>query len=63
MTKVYTAKELAQMARARGRPVTTGYIRRLCRDRRIPGAYKIGPAWVITHEQAEKWLAEYTRAE
>jgi len=63
MTKVYTLKDLAQLASERGRPVTVGYIRRLCRDRHLPGAYKIARDWLVPPGQAEQWLAEWIKSE
>lgn len=64
MHQLVTIEELSQQAKERGRPVTPSYLRRLCRDKRILGASKIGTTWAIPASYAERWLTEWTtRAE
>lgn len=60
MHSLTTIAEMSQQARERGRPVTESYIRRLCRMRRIPGAFKLGTTWAVPVSYAERWLAEWT---
>jgi excisionase family DNA binding protein len=38
--------------------VSDAYIRRLCIDGRLPGAYKIGKTWLIPADVGNQWLAE-----
>jgi len=62
MTKVYTTRELTELARAQGRRVTQSYVGRLCRNHTIAGAYKIGRDWLIPERAAMVWLQSWTQA-
>jgi hypothetical protein len=59
MNSLVTIADLAKQAKERGRPVTETYIRRLCRNRRIPGAFKVGNTWAVPASYAERWLDEW----
>lgn len=61
--KLYTVRDLVEQASKRGRPVTESYVRRLCRDRRIPGASKIASTWLVPEAMGERWLREWTGGE
>ena len=63
MNKVYTTRELVELARQRGRSVTQSYVGRLCRQGRIEGAYKIGRDWVLPEWAAQRWLVAWTASE
>lgn len=62
MNKLLTVAELSVMAQQRGRRVTGGYLRRLCRLGQISGAVKVGKTWALPADQAERWLREWIRA-
>jgi hypothetical protein len=59
MHSLVTIADVVKQARERGRPVTESYLRRLCRDRRIPGASRGGTTWAIPAAYAERWLQEW----
>lgn len=59
MHSLVTIVELAERAKQQGRPVTQSYLRRLCRDKRIPGAFKVGATWAMPTSYAERWLDEW----
>ena len=63
MNRLYTVTELVQLTRERGRPVTGGYIRRLFRAQRVPGAVKVGRTWALPAPYAERWLDQWSKAE
>lgn len=66
MSKMWTLNELAQEAIRQGRPVTTGYLRRLCRQgARQSGidANKIGRDWLVNDLEAQRWLTGWLDAE
>lgn len=44
------------LARAAG--VTGAYIRKLARDGKIEGAYKVGRDWLIPAEEGRAWLRQ-----
>ena len=60
MHSLVTIADVVKQARERGRPVTESYLRRLCRDKRIPGAFKVGTTWAMPAPYAERWLQEWT---
>lgn len=60
MHSLVTIAELVERAKQHGRPVTESYLRRLCRDKRIPGAFKVGTTWAMPVAYAERWLEEWT---
>jgi hypothetical protein len=59
MHSLVTIAELVEQAQRQGRPVTESYLRRLCRDRRIPGAFKVGATWALPSSYAERWLDQW----
>lgn len=48
-----TPTQVAQAAQ-----LSEGTVLRLCRERRLPGAKKIGGTWRIVEERFVAWLAE-----
>ncbi len=60
MHNLVTLADLAERARQQGRPVTEAYLRRLCRDKRIPGATKAGTTRAVPAPYAERSLREWT---
>jgi hypothetical protein len=60
MHDLLTTADMAQWAKQHGRPVTESYLRRLFRDRRIPGAFKVGTTWAMPASYADRWLQEWT---
>jgi hypothetical protein len=59
MHDLVTIADMVEQAKQRGRPVTETYLRRLCRQKRIPGAFKFGNTWAVPAPYAERWLQEY----
>jgi len=58
----WTVNDLANKAAQGGRPVTTSYIRRLCRQgRKNDGidAGKLGRDWAIPQAEAQRFLSEW----
>lgn len=49
----FSTKELAEEA-----GVTSTYVRKLCQDGKIDGAYKVGRDWLIPADAGRAWLKE-----
>jgi hypothetical protein len=58
----WTVNDLTDAAAEAGRPVTTSYIRRLCRqgiENDGIEAIKIGRDWVISLPEVQRWLTKW----
>ena len=55
---VWSTRDIAEKARAEGKPVTQEYVRQLCKRGIIP-AVKPGRDWLVQEEDAQVWLEEW----
>lgn len=59
MTEQQKPWSVNQLAEAAG--VTPVYVRKLCQAGEIDGAFKVGRAWLIPSESAQRWLDDRQR--